>query len=149
MRKIFLPIALFFIVTSQSAHAQTTSQEQKVTACTKQYDPFLRKEVYAYVDKEPQYPGGMNAFTLYIAKNFTYPDKDDPQSTFLVEFIINTEGKIIVTRINKKQKADMTNAEKALLKILEKTPKWKPGECSGKKVPVWIAMPLRRCRIND
>ncbi|KAA2238838.1 hypothetical protein F0L74_21730 [Chitinophaga agrisoli] len=79
----------------------------------------------------------------FILANFVYPEQDVFQASFQLQFVIDVTGKLIAPGIQNKQPARYTNAEKELLRVLSIMPKWRPGECRGKKVPVKVMLPLR------
>lgn len=111
-------------------------------ACQATYDTAIQEKVYSFVSKMPEYLGGNVALIKFIAENFTYPQQDYFQAFFLLEFIIDSDGKPINIGIKGKSDIELTKAEKELIKVLNKMPKWQPGECNGKKVPVRIFLPL-------
>lgn len=133
--KLYVAIHLFFAVdTGRLFNAQDK--------CASVYDTLVKKNVCIVVDKEPTYSGGPKACEDFIRHNFKYPKGDDFQATFKLEFIIDADGTLIGERIRNKSKIDWTETEKELLKVLHKMPKWIPGECFGKKVPVKVIFPL-------
>jgi hypothetical protein len=111
--------------------------------CQSEYDTLAKKKVYTYVDRMPEYPGGNIEILKFITSNFKYPEQDDFQGSFQIEFVIDIDGKLIAARIKDKQSASLTKAEVQLLKVINKLPKWQAGKCFGKNVPVKMILPLR------
>lgn len=111
-------------------------------ACPQEYDSLANMIICTYVDKEPEYPGGSLELMKYIAKNFHYPNQDDFQCSFQIQFVVNKHGSIIAARIKGKNQSDLTLAEKELLKVVYKMPKWKPGICRDRVVPVKMTLPV-------
>ena len=60
------------------------------------------------------------------------------QSTFLLSFVINKDGKIKGVRISSKKKSEYTNEEKKMIKVFESMPLWKPGKYNGERVNVLL-----------
>jgi len=110
--------------------------------CAAQYDTLSNQKVYVYVDQMPEYPGGNQALMKYFLENFRYPEQASFQATFLVEFVIDADGKLIAPRIKGKSELALTEVEKEVLKVMRSAPKWKSGACNGKHVPVKIFLPL-------
>lgn len=134
--KLHLPLYLLFACSSGSKSTYT-----KVD-CVFEYDTLSNQNVYVYVDKMPEYQGGDRAFLHFFAENFKYPKQEQFQATFLVEFIIDEEGNLLAPRIKDKIRSDLSEVEKEILKVMEKTPKWNAGRCNDKKVPVKMFLPL-------
>lgn len=97
------------------------------------------KEVYLVgeVDTQPEYKGGLQSFYSYIKKNFKPTIK--PKGRVLVEFIIDTKGKVRDAKIYFAQD-DCCNKE--ILEVFKKSAPWKPGKHKGEKVKVKIIVPL-------
>jgi len=117
-------------------------EKQRAIACPHEYDSLAKMIVYTYVDKEPEYPGGSPELMKFIAKNFHYPNQNDFQGSFQIQFVVNKQGSIIAARIKGKKQSDLTLAEKELLKVVCKMPKWKSGRCRDRLVPVKITLPV-------
>jgi len=105
--------------------------------------PLLKKNIYTLVDKMPEYSGGNVALQRYIVENFVYPQQDYFQASFQVEFIIENDGAPINVRIRNKQEKELTEAEKEIISVIRKMPKWQPGECKGKVIPVRMFLPIK------
>ncbi|NLR82447.1 hypothetical protein [Chitinophaga eiseniae] len=99
--------------------------------------------VFTQVDHMPEYPGGKAALAKFLVKNFRYPEQEQFQATFFCRFVIDTTGKVIAAGILNKSLAEWSPAERALVNAVTKMPKWKPGSCAGKVVPVLFVLPLR------
>lgn len=57
----------------------------------------------------------------------------------VVSFVIDTKGRL--TQIQALQNPDRSLTDKAI-RILEQSPRWKPGRRNGRKVPVQYVMPV-------
>ena len=77
-------------------------------------------------DKTPEFPGGMQALRMYIAKNVKYPKKavkNGLEDIVYVQFTVDREGKTGDFKI-KKGKHEILNNE--ALRVLKSMPDWKP-----------------------
>jgi protein TonB len=134
---------IFLLPLFMSNYISDNSHENpKAMACPHEYDSLAKMIVYTYVDKEPEYPGGSPELMKFIAKNFHYPNQDDFQGSFQIQFVVDKQGSIIAARIKEKKQSNLTLAEKELLKVVYKMPKWNSGRCRGRVVPVKITLPV-------
>ncbi|MBN8678551.1 MAG: hypothetical protein J0M29_10020 [Chitinophagales bacterium] len=138
--KQILAISLLSLI-----HACASGSKSKSTHvdCFLEYDSLSNQSVYVYVDKMPEYEGGGMALLQFFIENFEYPKQEQFQATFLIEFIVDKKGKVTAPRIKGKDMSMLSEAEKKILKVLEKTPKWNAGSCNGEKVPVKMFLPLK------
>ena len=130
MKKILFPIiiSMAFLFAVADAVAQDT----------KDADPR-----YLLLDEHPTFKGGSpNDFALWVAKNVKYPKyakEAGIEGTVLVHFVIDKKGKISEAHVH--QGVHPVLDEEAVRVIL-KSPKWKPGKKDGKPVKVSYTMPV-------
>jgi protein TonB len=122
-----------------------------VDDCPKRYNRVLKKEVYTFAEVLPEFPGGTSAYNNFIIKNYNVPQlkTESTQGSFKFEIIIDVDGQVRVPRIINKEMKNLTLAEKELLRVLKNSPKWKPGLCHSKKVPVALKMQLFVCLTDE
>lgn len=129
-----ITITIFLFGLSVNAKAQNSAEENQDTVLT-------------IVEQMPEYPGGMNALTLYLQKNIKYPKKDRNkgiEGTVYVEFVIDKDGSILLTRVSKMDRNDATQAMKVeAVRVISEMPKWKPGMQRGKNVKVRYTIPIK------
>lgn len=112
--------------------------------CKQEYDSILQRQVYANVDKMPEFEKGEIGLLKFFTDNFQYPkDQDLFQGSINLVFVIDTNGKVMDSRILNKSKAELTLVDKEALRVLAIMPKWKAGSCEGRKVPVRMFWPIR------
>ncbi len=98
-------------------------------------------EVFEVVEQMPGYPGGDEARQKFIAKNLVYPPLDvenQKQGKVYVKFIVNIDGSLSKVHAVKTFSEDAGKEAVRVTKMM----KWNPGEQRGKKVPVWVVMPI-------
>lgn len=98
-------------------------------------------EVFEVVEQMPGYPGGDKARQKFIAKHLVYPPLDvenSKQGKVYVKFIVNVDGSLSKVHAVKTFSED---AGKEAVKVARMM-RWTPGEQRGKKVPVWVVMPI-------
>lgn len=131
---------VFIITTSIIILIQISCSSKQIVAdtlpCSHEYNFELKSNVYTFVNEMPEYIGGDLEFLKYIYNTLEFPqDKFNP-SSFLLEFIIGIDGKLIPQRINNKKFEEMTDLEKKIYFLLSKSKKWRVGKCIKSKVPV-------------
>lgn len=111
--------------------------------CESVYDILTNQIVYTRVDEDPEYIGGAQGALIFFANNFKYPDQDFFQGSFHLEFIVDAQGYVRGQRIRNGNVDNLTEADKEALRVLSIMPKWKPGKCKGRAVPVRTYLPIR------
>ena len=125
---LFIIIAMAFLFAGIDAVAQDTRNA----------DPR-----YLELDEHPTFKGGSpNDFAMWVARNVKYPKyakETGIEGTVLVHFVIGTNGKISEAHVH--QGVHPALDEEAIRVIL-KSPKWKPAKKDGKPVKVGYTMPV-------
>ncbi len=142
IRNVRIICAMLILLINDSVTAQTIRMDH----CSKTYDSISKMDVFTYVDEMPEYPEDSPTMLEFIMKNIRYPEQDNWQSKFIIEFIIDINGKLINERIYDKVNDDeLTAAEKEVLRVFRIMPNWKSGRCFGIPVPVFVKVPLTLC----
>ena len=108
------------------------------TTVTTTSDFTLMPEVF------PEFPGGEEALIRYVQKNIIFPHdliRRDISGTVYVGFIIDKSGHVSNIKILK----GIDNAPELsveAIRVLEKSPVWKPGLQGGKPVAVAYTLPV-------
>lgn len=96
--------------------------------------------IFMVVEKMPEFPGGNPGLLRYLSSNIKYDniniEEDYYHSKIYVRFYIDETGKAMKPEILRGCKN--TN----IIEVIEKMPRWKPGEQRGKKVKVWYTVPI-------
>ena len=90
----------------------------------------------------PEFPGGTEALLSFIKNNLEYPQKaidEQTEGRVIIRFVINSNGEIsdptILKGINK-------NLDQAAIDVINKLPRWKPGQQDGQPVSVRFTLPI-------
>ena len=125
---IFIIISMAFLLVGVDAVAQDTRNA----------DPR-----YLELDEHPTFKGGSpNDFAMWVARNVKYPKyakEAGIEGTVLVHFVIGTNGKISEAHVH--QGVHPVLDEEAVRVVL-KSPKWKPAKKDGSPVKVSYTMPV-------
>ena len=103
---------------------------------------IIVEEIYDVAAIDPSFPGGTNAMYQWIGDNIKYPElaaQMGEQGQVKVKFVVNTDGSIEQVEIYKSV-SDALDAE--AIRVVEKMPKWSPGENMGKKVRTRFILPI-------
>ena len=99
-------------------------------------------QVFAIVEKMPQFPGGEKAINEFISKTLQYPviaQENGSQGKVVCSFIINQDGSVtdaeVVSGVD-------PSLDREALRIVSAMPKWTPGTQRGKAVRVKYTMPV-------
>ncbi|MBP5340043.1 MAG: TonB family protein [Prevotella sp.] len=99
-------------------------------------------DVFDVVEQMPEFPGGMESLMMFLAENVCYPEaafKAGAQGRVLVQFVVDTEGRVNNAKVVKKVNDDL-DAE--AIRVVGSMPKWKPGMQNGKLVRVRYTLPI-------
>ena len=101
------------------------------------------EEIFVFVEKYPEYPGGEAALYEYLGKSIQYPDmarETGITGTVVVKFVVEKDGSITKASILR----DIGGGcGKEALRVVNAMPKWKPGQQSGKAVRTEFTLPVQ------
>ena len=95
------------------------------------------------VAKDKQMDCFQEQMQKHIKKNFSYPERameDGVQGRVQVEYIIGTDGKVVIQRVKGPKGGELL--EKEAKRIIEKLPTLKPGMQRKKPVKVRHVVPI-------
>lgn len=94
----------------------------------------------AGIEVKADFPGGMPKFYQYIQKSFRTDDMDGAVK-IIVSFIVEKDGSLTDIKVAR----DISRGGKAgkeAKRVLERSPKWKPGVQNGRPVRVRYSLPI-------
>jgi Ca-activated chloride channel family protein len=94
------------------------------------------------IEKMPEFTGGLDAFNKYINDNIKYPQElmaKRVTGRVFVEFTVNTDGSISNIRILRGLHPLL---DKEVIRLLEQSPRWKPGIKGGKAARISVTIPV-------
>lgn len=109
-------------------------------------------EVLAFADKNPLFPGGIDAMQKFISASMQYPAEAieyKEEGNVMVQFIISPTGEIsdvfgvVRCRFNEQCSSTSLVLAKEAERIVKMMPNWIPGENKGSKVAVRYVLPIR------
>ncbi len=97
---------------------------------------------FASIEVQPSFPGGMDKFYGYVAKNFNYPAaarENGVSGRIIMSFVVEKDGSL--TDIKVLRDLGMGTGDEAI-RLLKKSPKWSPGVQNGRNVRVQYTLPI-------
>lgn len=95
----------------------------------------------ATLDKQPEFPGGINKFYNYISRNFAKPEIDNHRTIKVyVSFVIEKDGTMTEIKVPNDPGYGLGKEAIRVLKSLKT--KWKPGIYKGQPVRTAYSLPV-------
>lgn len=109
------------------------------------FEEFIPEQetIYNIAEKMPEFPGGETKMMEYLKNEIKYPQfakEENLEGTVYIRFVINENGDVMDPVILKTPNKVF---DEPSLSVIRRMPKWTPGEDRGKKVKVYITVPIR------
>jgi TonB family protein len=98
--------------------------------------------IFASVEQLPEFPGGIEGFVKFLNSNIQYPKaaKDNNiQGRVICTFIVEKDGALSGTKV---VKSVGYGIDEESVRVLNLSPKWKPGIQNHRKVRVQYSVPI-------
>ncbi|MBP5327946.1 MAG: energy transducer TonB [Bacteroidales bacterium] len=118
-------------------------QEEVVVTDVEQEEEVAEEEIFVFVEKNPEYPGGEEALYKFLGENIKYPDMardNNISGTVVVKFVVEKDGRITKASILREIGG---GCGKEALRVVNSMPKWSPGQQSGKPVRTEFTLPVQ------
>jgi protein TonB len=93
----------------------------------------------AGIEQKPEYPGGISKFYEYVGKTYQAPEEEGLKGKVYVTFVVEKDGSLTDIKVVR----DIGyGTGKEAIRVLNKCPRWLPGEQNGKKVRVLYSLPI-------
>ena len=93
----------------------------------------------AGIEVKPDFPGGMGEFNKFVARNYQAPEEEGLKGKVYVTFVVEKDGSLTDIKILR----DIGyGTGKEAVRVLNKCPRWTPGEQNGKKVRCTFSLPI-------
>ena len=130
------------IVFNKSEKQQSESFNQEKESTANDALPNATKDAVkvASVETKPQFPGGAEAFYIFVAKKFKVPsDRAFKGGKMVISFVVEKDGSL--SEMKAIQDIGFGTTEEAF-RILANCPKWSPALQNGKPVRVQYSLPI-------
>lgn len=105
--------------------------------------PGIPDSVFTIVEQMPEFPGGKEAFSQFIAKHIKYPQslvEQGVEGNVYIRFIVHSNGALSSFQVLRSPNPELSKEGLRLMKLM---PNWVPGKNMGKNVPVYYIVPVR------
>jgi len=93
----------------------------------------------AGIEVKPDFPGGIEKFYKFVAKNYEIPEEEGLKGKVFVSFVVEKDGSLTDIKVIR----DIGyGTGKEAIRVLKACPRWTPGEQNGKKVRVLYSLPI-------
>ena len=93
----------------------------------------------AGIEVKPDFPGGMDKFYKFVGNNYQTPEEDGLKGKVYVTFVVEKDGSLTDIKVLR----DIGyGTGKEAIRVLNKCPRWTPGEQNGKKVRCTFSLPI-------
>nr|WP_294895798.1 energy transducer TonB [uncultured Pedobacter sp.] len=96
----------------------------------------------SFLEVMPEFPGGMKAWANFLTKNLNYPPQareNGISGRVVVSFVIDKNGEISNLKV---VKGIGGGCDEEAMRVIKKSPFWKPGMQNGRAVRVAYIMPV-------
>ncbi|MFD2570585.1 energy transducer TonB [Spirosoma soli] len=124
----FLAVSTVFLFASINSLAQS--------------DDYLDREVFTIVEKQPEFPGGIQAMWDYLKQNVKYPSeavKANVKGKSYVSFIVQKDGRLTDFQL---VHGLGSGCDEEAMRVIKAMPSWKPGSQSGRLLKVKYTLPV-------
>ncbi|MES2284043.1 MAG: hypothetical protein V4547_00060 [Bacteroidota bacterium] len=146
MTAILQCITLLTLTFSSFAASAQSKTECIDESCILHFDSTLNRSYYQVAEIMPTYRGGQDTLIATIRRNLRWPGGDCCISgTVYVGFIIEPDGKVTSLRVLRSflPNDKICDVNKEALKVTDYLTDWIAGQCNGKNVPVYLALPIK------
>lgn len=127
--------------TIRAEEIRTYAKQKSVIAQTS-VDTAIRPYVWTAGDRMPEFPGGMDKVSRFLAKNVRYPAaarRANIQGRVAVRFVVAADGTISNATALSHFGGGL---EEEAVRVVNKMPKWEPAIQDGKPVAVYFTLPI-------
>jgi len=96
-----------------------------------------------FSEEMPEFPGGMDALNMFLAKEIHYPElarNNNIQGTVIVKFVVEKDGSVTNATVLVPLFPD---CDKEAIRGILSMPNWKPGKTLNKPVRCYYQVPVR------
>ena len=136
---LFAPLAAALLIAS---NISCTSTENKKDSAEATESRAVEGEVFQVVEEMPEFTGGMGECMKWLGQNIKYPAEaieKGIQGRVILQIIVEKDGTITNAVVAKGVHPLLDNEA---LRVINQSPKWKPGKQNGEAVRVKYTLPV-------
>lgn len=118
------------------------AQEEFVPVEVKQEEEETEEEIWISVEEDPEFPGGLEALSKYLAENIKYPQlakENNITGRVYVTFVVEKNGSVANVKVLKDIGGGCGTEA---VRVVKAMPKWKPGKQRGQAVRTQFNLPV-------
>jgi hypothetical protein len=119
--------------------SQKGINEEISTGLTVKEDSDINIHNTSGIDKQPEFPGGIEKFYKFLSKNYQTPKSEGLRGKVYVSFVIEKDGSLTDIKVIRDIGYGTGNEA---IRVLSICPKWIPGEQEGHKVRVMYSISI-------
>jgi len=130
----YLTILIISMLTQYSLNAQEVEDKSEVDKTN---------QVYTFVERMPEFPGGENQLISFLSNNVKYPSSardNNIQGTVYITFVVERDGTLSEIKVLRGVQEDI---DKEAIRVISAMPKWIYGTQNGTPVRVQCSLPLK------
>ncbi|SUB77682.1 energy transducer TonB [Porphyromonas macacae] len=100
------------------------------------------EKIFTVVEKNPEFPGGINEMYKYLRENINYPQiaaDNGVQGKVHLGFVVERDGSITQIQVIRGVDPEL---DKEAIRVVKSMPKWKPGQQQGRPVRCRFTLPV-------
>lgn len=103
--------------------------------------PVDEKKTEVVPDKQPEFPGGMQAWINFLNRHLQAPETLEPgeKRTVVIRFHVAGDGSVTAFQVQQSAGSAFDNE---VIRVLKKMPKWTPAIKSGQPVAISFTQPV-------
>lgn len=150
-----LPVFALLIFANCKSNENNAPKEEKIVAAeTENVSSAVattsqgEDEVYMSVEKNPEFPGGVNAMMDYLRGNLKYPEsakKNKQEGRVFIGFVVEKDGSVTNVKVLRGVCEELDNEA---VRVVKSMPTWIAGRDKGEPVRVQYTLPIV-FKLND
>lgn len=150
-----LPLFALLLFANCKSNENNTPKEEKIAATETENASSAvattsqgEDEVYMSVEKNPEFPGGVNAMMDYLRGNLKYPEsakKNKQEGRVFIGFIVEKDGSVSNVKV---LRGVCEELDSEAVRVVKSMPTWIAGRDKGKPVRVQYTLPIV-FKLND
>ncbi len=141
-----IPVIAVALFLHSCAKDESPSSSGPADGQKSQIEQMDDSDVFAVVEKMPEFNGGTEGLFAFMNENTVYPKTDGERTEsgkVVVSFIVDEGGNVTNPMVVEDASVESPALRKAALETVAKMPQWTPGEQRGKKVKVRLNLPIK------
>lgn len=105
-------------------------------------EPAENTKVFEMIEEHAEFPGGQSAWLSYLGDHIKYPKalkKEKVAGQVIAEVVVDATGYVTTVEIIKGLHPLL---DEEVIRVIKKSPKWKPAKQNGRNVPLTFRQPI-------